>query len=244
MRACVILLHIDMACASLGCVLCHLHSLIMVCCWQRYQPLLPTSGRCWSKSCSVWCRVCGRSELSVADAVDVFDKILASSSPPAKPAVWPAPPGSTAPADGTNSCNCNGSSSSRPTGLSHVQRQSTFMRCVTQQLLQRLEAGAQGAAAALEAGAEDSSAGAPADPTASTAASSHPSASAAVNSAPTAPPGAAAGSEGSMMTCTQFLQAMVQLSRRCFLRIANGTRAWRLLLERHIQPLADRKRGR
>jgi hypothetical protein len=47
-----------------------------------------------------------------------------------------------------------------------------------------------------------------------------------------------------MLTSAQFLQAMVQLSRRCFPRIANGSRAWKLLLERHIQPLADRRQGR
>jgi hypothetical protein len=42
----------------------------------------------------------------------------------------------------------------------------------------------------------------------------------------------------------QFLQALVLLSRRCFPRIANGSRAWKLLLERHVQPLADKKRSR
>jgi hypothetical protein len=47
-----------------------------------------------------------------------------------------------------------------------------------------------------------------------------------------------------VLTCAQFLQAMVLLSRHCFPRIANGSRAWKLLLERHVQPLADRKRGR
>lgn len=229
-----------MACASLGCVSTP----------SAHSVSLAAVSATVASQCSVLVEertalsgvVCGRSELSVADAVDVFDKMLASSSPPAKPAVRPAPPSSTAPADGTNSCNGN-SSSSRPTDLSHGLRQSTFMRCVTQQLLQRLEAGAQGAAAALEAGAEDSSAGTPADPTATTVASS-PSASAVVNSAQTAPPGAVAGTEGSMMTSAQFLQAIMQLSRHCFPRIANGARAWKLLLERHIQPLADRKRGR
>jgi hypothetical protein len=40
------------------------------------------------------------------------------------------------------------------------------------------------------------------------------------------------------------MQAMVLLSRRCFPRIANGARAWKLLLEHHVQPLADRKHGR
>jgi hypothetical protein len=47
-----------------------------------------------------------------------------------------------------------------------------------------------------------------------------------------------------VVTFTQFMRIMVQLSRRCFPRIANGARAWDLLLERHVQPLADRRHGR
>jgi hypothetical protein len=55
---------------------------------------------------------------------------------------------------------------------------------------------------------------------------------------------AAGGKEGGVLTFAQFLQALVLLSRRCFPRIANGSRAWKLLLERHVQPLADKKGGR
>jgi hypothetical protein len=54
-----------------------------------------------------------------------------------------------------------------------------------------------------------------------------------------------AGEKGdNVLTFAQFLQAMVLLSRSCFSCIANGSRRWKLLLERHVQPLADRKRGR
>lgn len=49
---------------------------------------------------------------------------------------------------------------------------------------------------------------------------------------------------GGVLTFSQFFQVMVQLSWCCFPRIANGSRAWKLLLERHVQPLADKKRSR
>lgn len=73
-------------------------------------------------------------------------------------------------------------------------------------------------------------------------------------SRPSVAPGAAAGHAGAgleqgrkgsgVLTAAQFMQAMVLLNRRCFPRIANGARAWKLLLEHHVQPLADRKHGR
>jgi hypothetical protein len=55
---------------------------------------------------------------------------------------------------------------------------------------------------------------------------------------------AAAAAGGDVLALQQFQAALVLLSRKCFPRIANAARAWKLLIERHIQPLADRKRSR
>jgi hypothetical protein len=63
-----------------------------------------------------------------------------------------------------------------------------------------------------------------------------------MTSAGSAQPGSV--QEAVVLTFAQFLHGMQALSRLCFPRIANGTRSWQLLVERHVQPLADRKRGR
>jgi hypothetical protein len=55
---------------------------------------------------------------------------------------------------------------------------------------------------------------------------------------------AAAVCGADVLTLQQFQAVLVLLSRKCFPRIANAARAWKLLIERHIQPLADRKRSR
>lgn len=47
-----------------------------------------------------------------------------------------------------------------------------------------------------------------------------------------------------VLALQQFQQALVLLSGKCFPRIANAARAWKLLIDRHVQPLADKKRSR
>lgn len=249
------------------------------------------------------------------DAINIFKKVAATSAAAAPPRA----------AEGPDS---NGT---RPARMGPEQRQSTFMHCVTQQIMQRLEAGVIGAPGsqtdtqpegdqpAAAAGLGDpgttaatctaASAGHEAQqdrqkpqdrentcggqgsaswrslnpesaPEASTASTSRPASTSSQGSSdassttssstseqpsglssastvaaaqqPLAPgavgskrPGpAASAQEGIILTSAQFLQAMVLLSRRCFPRIANGSRAWKLLLERHVQPLADKKRSR
>jgi len=253
----------------------------------------------------------------VQDTISIFKKVAATSAAEAAP---PAPEGPD-------------SNGTRPARMGPEQRQSTFMHCVTQQIMQRLEAGVRGAPdsqtdtapegdqPAVAAGLGDlgttvaactaASTGRAAQqalqkpqetqdtcggqgpasrgslnpespPGASTASTSRPGsassqdssdASSTTSSSSTSeqpssgesslttvapaqqplPPGAvcsrrpapaASAQEGIILTSAQFLQAMVLLSRRCFPRIANGSRAWRLLLERHVQPLADKKRSR
>jgi hypothetical protein len=74
------------------------------------------------------------------------------------------------------------------------------------------------------------------------AATSTSTSTAASNPADTAGKPAACGAD--VLALQQFQAALVLLSRKCFPRIANAARAWKLLIERHIQPLADRKRSR
>lgn len=264
------------------------------------------------------CASCRCSELSAADALSVFDKVSsATSASPGKAQSYqhrpPAPAGIAA---GTHPAGCTADGGcTRPAGLVSEQRQSTFMRCVTQQLLQQLEADT-GSDAVLTAGtqpadsADTGAACGDAGGTCSSACSSalegthspmgcsgrasrsgqcssgrfdarrptsqgsmsggtsgpssdmDSSSEAAVDQsveqgtaagelagAITAPAlvcvaGGCGGARRAVLTAAQFLQAMVLLSRRCFPRIANASRAWQLLLERHVQPLADRKRSR
>lgn len=300
--------------------------------------------------------LCCCSDLSPADAFSVFDKVAAASCVAAAAKGQPGKP--TSPARGgpvldSLADGSNNSSGARPAGLGPEQRQSTFMRCVTQQLLQRLEVGssaaqgdtaaalvgnrgavspadqpvpsAQPACTAAAAGAGHDAAqvrkgqqarpqavsadaavadtgsvcspGSTQSPSASAASSrpcsgtagtasegggssntSRPVSQGSAGSADTlattatarsaseseaasepagcpppddatrGPSDADAGRTGrkddGVLTAAQFLQAMVLLSRRCFPRIANGSRAWKLLLERHVQPLADKKRSR
>lgn len=47
-----------------------------------------------------------------------------------------------------------------------------------------------------------------------------------------------------VLTPAQFKQALTLLSRSCFRRIGNASRAWKLLMDRHLKPLADRKHSR
>jgi hypothetical protein len=68
--------------------------------------------------------------------------------------------------------------------------------------------------------------------------------SAATSATAAAPDVAAAGRGADVLALQQFQAVLVLLSRKCFPRIANAARAWKLLIERHIQPLADRKRSR
>lgn len=261
------------------------------------------------------CALCGCSELTAADALSVFDKVSAAT--PASPAKadQQSPPAPAGAAAGTHAAvGTADSGGNRPAGLGSQQRQSTFMRCVTQQLLQRLEAGtgsdtvltagtqqADSAAAAAGTGAACDDAAAPCSsgsegahsPTGSKSTASRsgqcsdagpderrpvsqdsidgntsrPSsdggsdaaagqddeqctgAGKAAEAMPApalmcAAGGSSGGARHAVLTAIQFLQAMVLLSRRCFPRIANASRAWQLLLERHVQPLADRKRSR
>eukprot|EP00775_Hariotina_reticulata_P013381 gene13381-13508_t len=55
---------------------------------------------------------------------------------------------------------------------------------------------------------------------------------------------AAGGKATAVLTLRQLYQALTILSRQCFPRIANATRAWQLMLEKHIRPLADRHTNR
>lgn len=130
------------------------------------------------------------------------------------------------------------SSNSRPSGLGPDNRQSTFMRCVTQQLLQRLQTEDQGSNEGSVGASSNSSSRNSNNSSQDGAVNTGPSAAASINHKPEAV------QSGPVLTASHFLQAMVLLSRRCFPRIANGSRAWKLLLERHLQPLADRKRSR
>lgn len=80
----------------------------------------------------------------------------------------------------------------------------------------------------------------------STAASSNSTATTISNSSSSHASGALgrAARDAGVLTPAQFKQALLLLSKKCFRRIANASRAWKLLIDRHVQPLADRKRNR
>jgi hypothetical protein len=119
----------------------------------------------------------------------------------------------------------------RLAALAAPQRQSTFMRHVTAQLVQKLEGIGALAPAAADVTAECHSTHQDCEP-----------AAAVQDSGRASDGGATSGSsEGAVLSFAQFLQAMQQLSRTCFPRIANAARAWQLLVERHMQPLADKR---
>lgn len=252
------------------------------------------------------------SELSLVDAAGTFRKVAAAAAAAPTAAAQPRPSRDT---HAVTALEADGSDSSRPAALSPAQRQSTFMRAVTHQLMQRLGADAQvcnggvagtsvmaeaGAASdtahmtnsnssrqvrasnsscdststepCLEGGGDSNSADASRPYSCSSSTSSHSSSLSSNTSTDSSstqgrmaslhhaagdmqgsaaalqqsvPGGAAVCQPGSaVLAFSQFQQAMVLLSRRCFPRIANGSRAWKLLLERHVQPLADRKCSR
>jgi len=54
----------------------------------------------------------------------------------------------------------------------------------------------------------------------------------------------AASSDQSVLTLRQFYCALTVLSAQCFSGIANAAKAWLLMLEKHVQPLADAQASR
>lgn len=126
----------------------------------------------------------------------------------------------------------NACSASGPSPLCADQRQSTFVRAVTQQLLEQLQVPTDVPEAAAAAAAGD------ACQQQQEQQQQRPSGSSSRRHSALAVAAPARSTSIAALSLLQFQQSLTQLTRACYPGIANAARAWRLLMQQHIQPLA------